>query len=62
MVGSTAKVLCEQRSDKGIVSGRTEGNLVITFPAEADVVGHFAEVKITNARNWTLQGELVKVY
>ena len=62
MVGSTVKVLCEGRSEKGIVSGRTEGNLVITFPAEAEVVGHFAEVKITNARNWTLQGELVKVY
>jgi tRNA-2-methylthio-N6-dimethylallyladenosine synthase len=62
MVGSTVKVLCEQRSDKGIVSGRTEGNLVITFPAEETVVGSFAEVKITSARNWTLQGELVKMY
>ncbi len=62
MVGNTVKVLCETRNDKGIVSGRTEGNLVITFPAEENVVGCFAEVKITSARNWTLQGELMKVY
>jgi tRNA-2-methylthio-N6-dimethylallyladenosine synthase len=59
MVDQTVKVLCEERSENGIVSGRTEGNLVITFPAEPEVVGHFARVRITNARNWTLSGCLV---
>lgn len=58
MVDRTVKVLCEERNEKGIISGRTEGNLIITFPGEENMVGHFANVRVTNARNWTLQGEL----
>ena len=62
MVGQDERVLCEERSDAGIVSGRTQGNLIITFPAPAEAVGHFARVRITNARNWTLQGELQELF
>lgn len=61
MVDQTVKVLCEERNENGVVSGRTEGNLVITFPAEQTAVGHFARVRITNARNWTLSGSLVEL-
>jgi predicted dehydrogenase len=53
------KAVCSFQLGLGV---KTEGNLVITFPAEETVVGSFAEVKITSARNWTLQGELVKMY
>ncbi len=61
MVGSERRVLCEERSAEGIVSGRTEGNLIITFPAPEEAVGHFAAVRIVHARNWTLQGELLRL-
>ena len=60
MVGQTVRVLCEEIGKKGI-SGRTEGNLIVTFPAEETIVGHFARVKITQATNWMLSGELVAV-
>ena len=58
MVGLTERVLCEERGENGVISGRTQGNLIITFPGPPEAVGHFANVRITNARNWTLQGEL----
>ena len=61
MVGTVTRVLCEERSESGMISGRTQGNLIITFPGPAEAVGHFAQVRITHARNWTLQGELQQI-
>ena len=59
MVGKTYRVLVENVTDKeGILSGRTSGNIIVEFAGEESLVGQFAQVKITEARNWILRGKL----
>jgi len=59
MVGTVQRVLVEERNEKnGLLSGRTDGNIVVDFPGDQDLIGSFAEVRITSARNWILNGEL----
>jgi len=60
MVGSTQRVLVEGPSKKNAaeLAGRTGNNRVVNFPARPDLVGHFAEVRITAALAHTLRGEL----
>lgn len=62
MVGRTERVLVEERNAKtGLLSGRTGGNIIVDFPGPDSAVGTFAQVKITQARNWILKGELARV-
>ena len=59
MVGKTYRVLVEGMTDKeGILTARTSGNIIVDFPGDESLVGNFADVRITKARNWILKGEL----
>ncbi len=59
-VGKTHRVLVEGKSPKtGLLTGRTGGNVIVNFPGGKENIGNFAEVKITAASNWILDGELV---
>ncbi len=62
MVGSLQKVLVEgvSRKSDSEVSGRTENNRVVNFPADKAVIGKFVEVRITAAYPNSLRGELVE--
>ncbi|MFR8531778.1 MAG: radical SAM protein, partial [Anaeromassilibacillus sp.] len=42
----------------GLLTGRTDGNVVVDFPGDASRIGTFADVRVTAARNWILRGEL----
>ena len=59
MVGKTYRVLCESISKGGLIEGRTQGNIIIEFPADESVIGTFREVKVTESLTWILRGELV---
>ncbi len=60
MVGETHKVLVEGKTDKkGILTARTSGNIIVEFEGNETLIGNFANVRITKARNWILNGELV---
>ena len=59
MVGKTYRVLCESISKGGLIEGRTQGNIIIEFPADKSVIGSFREVKVTESLTWILRGELV---
>ncbi len=61
MVGTVQKVLVEgvSRKDENEVSGRTENNRVVNFPADKSVIGRFVEVRITDAYPNSLRGELI---
>ena len=61
MVGSVQRVLVEgiSRKSEDEVSGRTENNRVVNFPAGPEVIGQFVEVTITEAYPNSLRGELV---
>ena len=60
MVGREERVLVEEMNPRtGLLAGRTEGSVIVEFPGEASQVGEFANVRITAAKNWILQGELL---
>ena len=59
--GSIVKVLVEGLSDKnGMFFGYTDTNKLINFSADKEVqVGDIVDVKVTSAKTWSLDGELV---
>lgn len=59
MEGKIYKVLVEEETkpNSGIFSGRTEGNIIIEFPANMDLIGEFCQVRVTKALTWILKGE-----
>ena len=60
MVGSTERVLIEERNEKnGLLSGRTASSIIVEFHGEDEWIGEFKNVKVTEARNWILRGECV---
>ena len=60
MVGRIEKVLVEEKSKtEGRLCGRTSGNIIVEFDGDDSLIGDFRNVKITQARNWILTGELI---
>ena len=61
MMDTVQRVLVTRasRKDEAEVSGRTENNRVVNFKADKSLIGHFANVKITEVRPNSLRGELV---
>ncbi len=61
MVGRIEKVLVEENSKtEGRLCGRTSGNIIVEFDGDDSLIGDFRNVKITQARNWILTGELAE--
>ena len=62
MVGTRQRVLVTGAAKRGVgdVAGRTENNRVVNFPAEASLIGDFAEVEITEALPNSLRGRLAR--
>ena len=66
-VGREMEVLIEKfegvdegaRKGKNIITGRTRNNKIVHIPYDRDITGEFVNVKITNARTWYLDGEMV---
>jgi tRNA-2-methylthio-N6-dimethylallyladenosine synthase len=62
LVGTVQEVLVEGPSSKNpeVFTGRTRGNKPCFFPGTPDLVGRIVSVEITEARPFTLKGELVR--
>ena len=59
MVGRVEKVLVEEKAKTdGRLCGRTSGNIIVEFDGDDSLIGTFRNVRITEARNWILRGEL----
>ncbi len=59
MQGKTYRVLVEEKAKgEGMLSGRTQGNVIIEFPGDESLIGSFAHVTVTNPRTWIVYGEL----
>lgn len=66
-VGREMEVLIEKfegvdegaRKGKNIITGRTRNNKIVHIPYDKDITGEFVNVKITNARTWYLDGEMI---
>jgi tRNA-2-methylthio-N6-dimethylallyladenosine synthase len=63
MIGKTVRVLVRGTDRKeGFLSSHTEGKLIVRFASENhDLIGQFADVKITSATDFSMEGELVQV-
>lgn len=61
MLGKTLKVYVSGagRCGEGWVSGRSDENLLVEFPADKDVIGTFQMVRVTEAQTYILKGERV---
>ena len=60
LVGSRQRVLVEDRDGKsGLLSGRTQGSLVVLFSGDDSLIGEFAEVEVTEAKGWSLRGQKI---
>ena len=62
MVGTLERLLVEgpARKDPRELAGRTENNRVVNFAGPAELIGQFAEVRITQALPNSLRGELAR--
>ena len=59
MVGRIEKVLVEEKAKTdGVLCGRTSGNIIVEFPGDDSLIGSFRNIRITEARNWILRGEM----
>ncbi len=60
-VGTVQRVLVEGNSkrDARELMGRTECNRVVNFPGQARLVGQMVDVRITEAKAYTLRGEVL---
>ncbi|MDW0111708.1 MULTISPECIES: tRNA (N6-isopentenyl adenosine(37)-C2)-methylthiotransferase MiaB [Sporosarcina] len=61
--GKVVKVLVEGESKKNpdVLAGYTEKNKLVNFKAPRDVIGQIVNVKITEAKTWSLDGEFIGV-
>ena len=61
MVGSLQTVLVERpaKKDPAQFAGRTENNRVVNFSSDADLIGQFTRIRITEALPNSLRGEIV---
>ena len=59
MKGQVFRVLVEEKAkNPGILSGRTEGNVIIEFPGDDALIGSFQTVEVTEPKTWILKGKL----
>ncbi len=59
MLNKTVSVLCEgeSKTDKSVLSGRTEGGKIVNFEGPKELEGKIINLKITEAKTWNLKGE-----
>lgn len=60
--GKTVEVLVEGESkkDSNVLSGHTRTNKVVNFLGPKSLIGQLVDVKITKARPWSLNGEVLQ--
>ncbi len=59
-VGQTMSVLAEDvsKQDEALLTGRTDGNILVHFKSEKSAIGNFVNVKITDCKTFYLIGEV----
>ena len=59
-VGKICRVLVdgESKTDKSVLQARTDTGKVVNFPGDPTLKGQYINVKITEAKTWSLNGEI----
>ncbi len=62
MVGSLQRVLVDSPGKKGPgwVGGKSDGNIAVEFPGDPSLEGQFVQVRVTQAHNWGVMGEIAE--
>lgn len=62
MLGKTESVLVEgvSKNDETTLAGRTRGGKLVHFKGDNSLIGEIVNVKITEAKTWSLEGEIVE--
>ena len=47
------------KTDNTMLSGRTDGGKIVNFTGDTDLMGKYVKVKITNPKQWSLEGKLI---
>jgi len=60
-LGRELKILVEgpSKTDRNMMTGRSEGGKIVNFSGDTSIVGRFVDVKITETKTWNLQGEAI---
>ncbi|SDA13726.1 tRNA-2-methylthio-N6-dimethylallyladenosine synthase [Ruminococcus sp. YE71] len=59
-VGKTCRVLVDGKGkEDGTLTGKNDENIIVNFAGDESLIGGFCDVKITDAMNWAVKGELV---
>ena len=58
-VGQTLTVLAEEVGKNGIINGRADDNSLVHFAGDAGLVGQYVQIRITDAKTFYLQGEML---
>ena len=60
-LGKTVKVLIEGRSknQKNVLMGYTENNTLVNVIGDEKYIGEIVDVKIIDAKTWSLDGEII---
>lgn len=60
-IGKTLDILVEglSKNDESMLSGRSRNNKLVHFKGNIDLIGKIVNVKIINAKTWSLEGELI---
>jgi tRNA-2-methylthio-N6-dimethylallyladenosine synthase len=61
MEGTVVELLVEgeSKTNPDVLSGRTRTNKLVHFEGDKSLIGQFVNVKIVEAKTWTLRGEVV---
>ena len=60
MKGKQYRVLVEEKNENsGLLSARTEGNVIIEFEGEDKLIGSFVTGEVTEPKTWVLKGKLI---
>ncbi|MEE0944271.1 MAG: TRAM domain-containing protein, partial [Clostridia bacterium] len=59
-VGKICRVLVdgESKTDKDMLTGRTDSGKIVNFPGYSSLEGKYVEVEITKAQTWSLHGKI----
>ena len=60
IVADLGRQISEDYKDKNLLMGYTEGNKLVNFTGPKSIVGQIVNVKITDAKTWSLDGEYVE--
>ena len=58
LLGCVLPVLVEGKNEKGKLFGYTDTNKLINFDGDISLVGQIVDVRVVDAKTWSLDGEL----